>query len=132
MKKLILFLLLLIPGLSKSQPLFGYNPSQVREEHLDANWHYDKYGDAKDLLVMYYDTESIRTMYFFDYRNVSTGTVILPKNKGILQWFIETYNNRYVIIDNTHWKFYNDGSVFRCSLEQTNDGRYYFDWVIEE
>ena len=112
--------------------MFGYNPSEIREKYPNADWHYDKYGDAKDLLVMYYDNESMRVMYFFNYNNVSTGTAIVPKNKGTLQWLIETYNNRYVILDNTHWKYYDDGSVYKCTLDQTSDGRYYFDWIIEE
>ena len=133
MKKLLLFLFLLIPGLSMSQPqpFFDYTPSEIREKRPNAVWNYDKWGDNNDMLSMGYDDGDSYIIYLFNEESRSMATSIAPKTQGKLQGMIEIYNNRYVIISSTKWKFYNEGSVFLCKLMQTNAGAYFFVWTKE-
>jgi len=133
MKKILLFLLLLLPGLSMSQPLFGYTPSQVREKWPNFDWEYLKWGERKDKMMMSFVEDDIRVIYFFDENDESVFTSVCPLTQGELQRMVEMYNNRYVIIDDTTWKFYNDGMVFLCTLEQTADTKkYYFLWKLQK
>ena len=115
-----------------SQPLFGYTPSEVRSEFPNASWTYDKWGDNKDMLMMSYSTQTFEVSYLFNQNNKSVFTSISPTKQGTLQYLIETYNNRYVIISNTKWKLYKGGSIFVCELLQKNDGSYFFFWTLEE
>ena len=133
MKKILLFLLLLLPGLSMSQPLFGHTPSQIRDKWPNFDWEYHKWGEYKDKIMMSFVEDDIRVIYFFDENDESVFTSVCPLTQGELQRMVEMYNNRYVIIDNTTWKFYNDGMVFLCALEQTADTKkYYFLWKLQK
>lgn len=117
---------------SKSQPLFGYTPSEIRNEFPNESWTYDKWGDNKDMLMMSFSTQTFDVAYLFNQNNKSVFTSISPTKQGTLQYFIETYNNRYVIISNTKWKLYKEGSIFVCELMQRKDGSYFFFWTLEE
>jgi hypothetical protein len=134
MKRLFLILLIaVLPLISKSQPLFGYTPSQIRDKWPNFDWEYEKWGERKDKMIMTFAEDDIRVMYFFDENNHSVFTSICPLTIGELQGMIEQYNNRYVVVDNTTWRFYNDGAVFLCTLRQTADTKkYYFLWTVEE
>lgn len=116
-----------------SQPLFGYTPSEIRNKWPNFTWEYEKWGEYKDKMMMSFAEDNIRVIYFFDDDNKSIYTSVCPLTQGELQGLIERYNNRYVIIDNTTWKFYNDGAVFLCRLKQTTDTKnYYFLWTLQE
>lgn len=133
MKTLLLLLAMaVLPLISKSQPLFGYTPSEVKAKYPDVEWEYKKWGEGNDKLTMGFRTEDLLVIYFFNEDNRSLFTTIAPQNQGELQSFIESYNNRYVIIDSYTWKFYNDGAVFLCKLKQTDEGKYYFLWSVYE
>jgi hypothetical protein len=134
MKKVLLFLLLLIPGLSMSQPqpFFDYTPSEIRQKRPNAVWNYDKWGDNNDLMSMGYDEGDAFVIYLFDENNLSVVTSIVPKTQGDLQTLVEIYNSRYVIINSKKWKFYQEGTVFLCKLLVTDSGKDFFMWTREE
>lgn len=126
---LTIFLLLAMSISAFSQALIGYTMSQVREKYNDAEWTYGKWGTNNELQSMSFENESIGVIYYFNEDFKSIITAIVPKSQGTLQGIIENYNKRYVIIDETHWKFYTNGSVLRCSLETTDSGLYFFSWT---
>lgn len=132
MKKLLILLLLLVSHQGISQPLFGYTPSEVKAEFPELNWNYKRWGEGNKKLSMGFLTEKLLVIYFFNEDNKSVYTSIAPQTQGELQSFIESYNQRYVIIDSYTWKFYNDGAVFLCKLKQTDEGRYFFLWSVYE
>ncbi len=132
MKKTLLFLLLLIPTLGISQAKIGYNPSQIRAEFPDVEWIYNKWGQNKEKMTMAFMNDDFLINYLFDENNISVITAIAPLNQGALQTMIERYNNRYVILDKSTWRFYSDGTVFICRLKAFDDGSFYFKWEEEK
>ncbi len=114
-----------------SQALIGYTPSQVREKFPDKDWEYYKWGDDDKLLVMTFSTEELIVNYFFNEDNLSLFCTIKPLKQGGLQFLVEKYNNRYVVINSNTWRFYADGTVFICKLKTLDDGSFYFQWTQE-
>lgn len=128
-KTFILFALIF--GLSCSafsQAMIGYNMSEVRDNFPGVKWEYGHWDENDKLQSMTFDDESMVVIYYFNSSYVCFSTAIVPKTQGVLQAIIERYNTRYVIIDDTHWKFYTNGGVLKCSLEQTDKGLYFFKW----
>ena len=128
MKKLTLFLLMLIPTMGISQAKIGFNPSQIREEFPNVEWNYQKWGENKDKLSMAFMNDEFLVNYLFDENNVSIITAIAPFKQGTLQAMIELYNSKYVIINKNTWRFYDNGVVFICRLKAFDDGSFYFKW----
>ncbi len=128
MKKFILIFLLFVSCVAKSQALIGYTPSEVRAKFPDKEWEYGKWGEKDNLLVMSYLSGEIISGYFFNEDQKSVLCSITPLDQGTLQAMIEMYNKKYVIKDSYHWEFYSSGTIFKCSLNLTDEGRYYFLW----
>ena len=132
MKKLFFILMLMaLPVISNSQPLFGYGPADIRQKIPNVEWNYGKWGSDKECLTMNYISDNMSVIYFFDKNNLSVITTIYPTTQGMLQGIIETYNKRYVIVDSYNWKFYDSGVLYKCSLKQTDDNGYFFLWTVE-
>lgn len=130
MKKLLILLIMLVSSNVMSQALIGYTPRQVKDKFPDKEWEYYKWGD-NDNLVMTFRTDELVVNYFFNDDNLSLFCTIKPLKQGGLQFLVEKYNNRYVIIDSGTWKFYSDGTVFICRLKTLDDGSFYFQWSEE-
>lgn len=131
MKKLFTLLLILVSFKTMSQPLFGYTPSEIRAEHPDADWLYDKWGEPKNMLAMSYKTDGALISYLFNDDNKSMFTIITIYQQGLLQAFIEKYNSRYVIINDYTWRLYKDDSIYECYLKRADNGNYFFMWSIK-
>lgn len=132
MRKFFILMFMAIPWLSQGQSLFNYTPTEIRQKWPNEEFTYDKWGDYKELLLMTFKRDNMGISYYFNASNKSVVTTVSPLTQGALQLLIEVYNKRYVIINNTTWKFYDDGNVYLCNLNQTDDGRYYFLWYVEE
>ena len=129
MKKFIIFSLLILYSYinSYSQAKIGFNMSDIRKEFPNKKWEYGKWGDEK-LNRMSFTDDDVTVIYYLDDNNLSISTAIFPLSQGLLQGMIERYNKRYVIVDDTHWKFYINGGVLKCDLMSTDDGGFYFYW----
>lgn len=131
MKKLFTILLILVSFKTMSQPLFGYTPSEIRLKVGDKNWLYDKWGDDKDMMTMSYADDGVLVSYLFNQYNKSMFTIITIYKQGLLQAFIEGYNNRYVIVNDYTWRLYKDDSIYECYLKRADNGNYFFMWSIK-
>jgi hypothetical protein len=131
MKSLVIGLVLFLglAGDSNSQALIGFTMSEVKSKYPDTEWTYNHWGKNDALQTMSFETDKIGVIYFFDENYRSIITAIVPKTQGTLQGMIELYNSKYVIIDESHWKFYANGVVMNCSLQMTEGGAYYFNWT---
>ena len=127
---LALALVVLSSSSASSQALFGYTPSEIKSKHPDLEFSYDRWGNNNSKLLMKWVGEDMTVIYFFDKENLSQSTAIAPHGQGILQAMIERYNNRYVIVDDTHWKFYSEGVVYLVTLDTLEDGTYFFMWTM--
>lgn len=130
MKKLLLTMacVLLFAGASLAQALVGFTMSEVRDKNPGVTWGYGRWGESKQFQTMSFEDDYIGVAYYFNEEYRCVGTVIVPKNQGVLQGMIERYNNRYVVVDDNNWKFYTQGGVLRCVLGTTEKGAYYFYW----
>lgn len=126
----VLVFVLLFSQTSRSQALIGFNMSDVRKEYPSVNWEYGKWGESNEYQTMSFEDNSIATIYYFNEKGICFSTAIIPKSQGILQAMIERYNSRYVIVDDTHWKFYTNGGVLKSYLKMTDENVYYFYWYM--
>ena len=118
-------LAILISGYVSSQARLGYTYDEVRKEF----WLDHEYSVGYDAnLGKYIDVEfglsDVR--YYFDEDNICYCMASVPKTKADLHYLIELYNNTYVIVDDTHWKWYSNGVTSKIDLVVAKDGTYFF------
>lgn len=79
---------------------------------------------------VYIDVEFVRAnvRYYLDQGGDCSLVFIMPKTQGDLNFYVEYYNNSYVILSSTSWKMYStDGSIAKISL-MSQDGVSVFVW----
>lgn len=126
MKKMILFISLLVSTVSLSQARLGYTYDQVRREYAnDYGFEYftgydEKLGKYLEIFL------SIGTaFYYFNEENKCYVTSVVPNTKGDLHFYIQKFNDEYVIVDANHWLMYTNGECIGIELDYTEDG-YFF------
>lgn len=74
-------------------------------------------------------TDRALVYYYFDENKVCNATGIAPHNQGFLNFYVEDYNSKYVILSETKWKMYSGGGVATVELIFPDDGGYFFFWT---
>jgi hypothetical protein len=128
--KRLLFIILFVFACSMAftQSRIGYSVSEITREFSES--HYNLIGRyIKD--NTYYMTMSIYNAsvgYLFDSNNICNATLIIPNNQGALNYYVESYNKRYVVVGPRQWKMYSTGGISTIDLIYTDEGGYFFLW----
>ena len=98
-----------------AQTRIGFSESDIRyKEFPDKEF---KSGTLKEgEKYISWSTEKIICTYVFDSTNICSWCAIQPKNQGSLNYYVEEFNRIYVIIDDTHWKWYSDKGIIKITL----------------
>ena len=67
-------------------------------------------------------------MYLFNTDKVCTASIIIPDNDGALNFYVEMYNEQYVIISSKNWNAYTSQGVANIELIYPEEGGTYFIW----
>lgn len=124
MKKTIFAALILLTLLASGQARINFTPYELKTEFADHEQKFDRTDEGTLYLAVYFPY--MVGLYYFNDDNNSYATAIIPYDTKSLNALIEKYDRDYAIIDNHHWKSYQDGTILHCELYQLNDGTYYF------
>lgn len=115
MKKLILTLTLFVISLTSfSQARVHYTESQIRKEFNNSKFE-TSYTDG-GVKFIYKVDENVATYYYFDNESICYMCMMIPLKQGGLNYFVEDYNSKYVIVSDTEWKFYNQNGIMYINL----------------
>ena len=112
-KQVITFVLLLVAICSNAQTI-GDPLNTVREKKPGGQTDFDKpYTYSVDEK----DVQSIM-IYFFDDNLVCDKLVIAPQTSSSRQRWVNSFNDGWVIISSTEWKYYkDDGMILKCMVD---------------
>ncbi len=114
MKKLLLFAMLFITIAASGQIRLGYTPSEIKYEFSKYTFENDVADDGTTMLLM---KTNYAYIYYYFVDNVCVQTVIFPKNDYVVQNFVQIFNESYVIVDDTEWKYYSNGKIMNVTLK---------------
>lgn len=121
-----ILLLLLTYSFSNSQARLGSSFKEINSEFSQYEKEFKKNGDISYLIVYMDDISSI---YYFNEDQFCFKTIVMPGNEGLLHYFIEDYNSKFVVVSNSKWKFYTKGITVTCELIWDElEEVYYFLW----
>lgn len=126
MKKMILFISLLVSTVSLSQARLGYTYNEVRYEY-GTKYQYEYITGYDEKLGKYLQVYlPVGTaFYYFNSDNKCYITSVIPGTKGDLHYYIQKFNEEYVIVDGNNWLMYANGETLAIELDYTENG-YFF------
>ena len=127
MKYRILVLLMVLCLTSIAQSRLGSSISEIKSEFYELSW--DSYPSKNGYTIYRTYIRGNECLYYINERGYCDQFVLYPKTSGALNWYVETYNSRYVVVDNKHWKMYsadNDEVVHIFLFFDSESGRDYF------
>ena len=122
MRKLLISALLTISLVSCTfaQARINSTFAQLKEEFkYGYNMIIDEGNDGGIFMVVTLADREV--MYMFDDKMYCFITIIMPTRQGTIQSIIEDYNQKYVIISPTRWRFYNNGLYSDITFENLSD-----------
>jgi hypothetical protein len=129
MKRTLLTILFAITiAIAYGQARLGSTASEIKSEFWESSFNqrsgYDSDGDYYITIT----TERSTTTYYFNADKVCYLTAIFPDNQGALNFYVELYNERYVIVSSKQWKMYSSNGIANIQLIYPEGGGYYFLW----
>lgn len=115
MKKLVLFLIMLMT--------VGYGQAQTIGDHLNTIREQKPGGDVDFLTKPYTYTIILKDlntimMYSLDDNLICDKIIIAPRDSESRQRWINSFNDGWVVISSTNWKFYkNDGTILNLKTD---------------
>lgn len=126
MKKLLLLCSLLLSTISFSQARLGYTYNEIRTEY-GTKYQYEYITGYDEKLGKYLQISlPVGTaFYYFNSDNKCYITSVVPATKGDLHFYIQKFNDEYVIVDGNNWLMYTNGEKIGIELDYTENG-YFF------
>ena len=110
-----------------AQARLGSTLTEIYSEFSDNNPSMKTLDDGRKSLRVLTDRATID--YVFNSNQECEVTLILPNGQGDLNYYVETYNSRYVILSAKEWRMYSsDGAIARITIENYKD-KTFFMWV---
>ena len=129
MKKTILIILLSVTNIAVfGQVRLGTNAADIATEFNENNYEqksgYDKDNDYYISITL----EKSYVTYYFTSDKVCNLTIIIPKNQGAINFYVENYNKQYVIVSSKQWKMYSESGIANIELIYPEGGGCFFRW----
>jgi hypothetical protein len=125
MKKIfILLLFVLLRLFVYSQARLGWTETQIRNDFSTVYFTTAYTDDGTKYIYGMYNGSNLA--YFFDENGLCDFVVLYPEDQGALNYFVELYNRKYVIISDTKWKAYlTNGGVVNIELKNDDFGTFF-------
>lgn len=111
-----------------AQSRLGSTAAEIRKEFSDPK--YNLKTDYSSELGYYIQIETSVSfvVYYFDSDLICILCVIIPYNQKVLNYYVEYYNENYVIISPVKWKMYSENGIANIELIFLDEGGYCFMW----
>lgn len=121
-----LFLITCLSGFSQAR--IGFTESQIRSDLSYLTFTEGVSNEGYKYIYAYADRGVVA--YYFGEDGLCMLTRFLPYTQGDLNFYVESYNSKYVIISETHWKAYlQNGGIVDIYLVTNSDGTTFFDMM---
>lgn len=127
MKVIFLLAALFCLNTSYTQSRLGYSQSEIYEEFKGDKGFISGYPQERWLSV---EVSTALVFFTFDENNVCDVTIISPYTTSDLNYYINRYNAEYKKTSEGHWVIVAEGYNIYISLQQTEDGVYFFNWTF--
>jgi len=129
MKRVIVFLMFIVfTELLNGQARIGSTEKEIIIELNENGIDSHRENLKNDDYFIRFETARAEVYYLFGNDKICYATAIFPKTQGDLNYYVEAYNKKYVIISATEWKMYSNEGITSIKLMFTEDKQSFFYW----
>ncbi len=138
MKKILFLSIILIFSFfykSSAQARLGSTKDVILKEFKDLEYKTElksKFYEGQEHWFIKVNFKLCVATYFLDKDDICIYTIIKPKSQGSLNYFVEDYNKKYVIVSDKKWRMYTKEGIAYIELVFGDNGNYYFLWSIND
>lgn len=127
MKPIFLFFTFLILSFTSfSQARIGFNSYVIKSDFYFWTFQSDYTNDGTNTYYIYTNTpERGMWAYYFNSEGICFLCKFFPNTQGDLNYYVENFNNKYVIVSDTEWKMYNNNGIMNIKLQFENGLSYF-------
>jgi len=128
-KLLFILAVVLITSTAYSQARIGVKYDSIKKEFKSLKSCVVKQGLEDDTHLPYITVKTDTKLYLyykFNKKNVCYKTFIFFEDKAYIKYYVEFNNENYVIINDSHWRAYNNDIVYDCYLGKVEDSNSYY------
>lgn len=130
MKHIILFIAFVLAVCNaKAQARLGSTVMEIKNEYSDYEYQLKSSYLNDGTYYIQITTDRATVWYYFNDDRVCYLTVVVPDNQGALNFYVELYNSKYVVVSSTEWKMYSNNGICKIKLVYPDGGGYYFAWT---
>ena len=130
MKKATLIISMLISIFSYSQVRLGSTASEIRQEFPPSVYPTTSGWDNDGDYYLRISFAKSTTTYYFNEDGRCYLVHLWPNTQTDLNWYVQLYNQEYVIISDTEWKMYGPNGICSVRLIYPPNGGYFFAWRL--
>ena len=129
MKRTLLSILFVIASIIVfGQARLGSSAAEINSEFEESIYNQENgYDDDGDLFISI-DTERASVIYYFNSEEICYLTLIAPDDQGAINYYVELYNEQYVVESPTKWKMYSEEGIANIELLYPETGGCVFRW----
>ena len=118
MKKLIVLVMLLFSFFSSiSQVRLQYTAEEIKSEFKGIFEVNEDYLDDGTYYITVWTAKSAVIHLFMNKSDQANRCVVIPYTKADLNYYVEQYNRKYVIVSDTQWKMYTENGLCNIWLD---------------
>lgn len=130
MKKILLTIaLFVLPLITFAQARVNFTEQQIKQEFRNKNIKTDYTKDG--IKYLYTGDENVYTFYYINNEGICYSCMMVPQTRGILNWLVEDYNGKYVIVSDTEWKYYSENGIMYITLTEVEDRPVFLYYTID-
>jgi len=102
--------------------------STVKEVIEEMNFQEPEFKDGtiESEFGLLYKVETGHVCYLFDYATyICKWSMFVCESQGVAMSMVEDYNKRFVVVNDTIWKFYSNGKVINIYLSFVESAKTY-------
>lgn len=118
MKKLIVLIMLLFSFFSSmSQVRLQYTAEEIKSEFKDIFEVTEDYLTDGTYFITVWSPRAAVLHLFLNKSDKANRCVVVPYTSADLNYYVEQYNRKYVIVSDTHWKMYSESGLCNIWLD---------------
>ncbi len=126
MKRITLFILMIIPLLGITQARIGSTEQVIKNEFPDKTWSTGRLSDGKAKFISTDFDYGNFTYYISDSTKLCYMCIQMPKDMVSLNTLVQMYNGKYSINSKTSWTAYLEGgSIINITLKYIDEDKIY-------
>lgn len=117
---------ILVTSQSNAQSRLGFSKKEILEEFEKYNPEFEMKDDGRN--YVHFGMDRAVVFQYFNENDLCDMSIIVPRESDDLNFFVQLYNEQYVVLNDRNWKMYSENDTIASIELVHHDGLTFFVW----